>query len=898
MTLVLPFVIQVAVVIGITGWLSLNYGQQAVNKTNRQLRLEAGDRISHSLDDYLQIPQQVNQINVDALSVGFLSLDDFDKLGLHFWQQMQVFNISYNNFSTPNGDFVGVEKLENGSFTILKSSKEVDKTYSLDRQGRRIKLIKSQPSQNPTSEAWFADAVKAKRPVWSKIYTWIDKPEVISISASYPIYDRKSKLVGVIGTDYVLTQFSEYLKNLKISDTGTTFIIERSGQLVATSRSIPLQVVNGMAQRLTAAQSSDPIIQAVGKKYLSDRFLKNIQQLQEFEITLEGKKTFIQIKPWRDRFGLDWLIVVAVPESDFIGSINTYSSDIVLVCLGALGVSLVMGILAANWITKPIRNLNDAAGAIAQGDLNHNVQLFGVDELDILADSFNKMATQLRSSFAELQTNNEELELRVEDRTLELTILKEVAEANKDAANAANKAKSEFLANMSHELRTPLNGILGYAQILQRSKNLNAKEINGLGIIYKCGNHLLTLINDILDLSKIEVRGMELYPSHFNFAAFLQGVKEICQVRAEEKGLDFRYEPSPHLPQGIYADEKRLRQVLINLLGNAIKFTERGTVCLRVNCLPLSDRHLSKFCRIRFQIEDTGVGMSDSQIGKIFLPFEQVGDRQKMAEGTGLGLAISNKIAKIMGGELTVKSTPNQGSSFSMDLDLEISHAWKVQSKKRVIIGCNQTPTIIVVDDIEDNRTIICNLLEPLGFKVFEAINGQDGLNKIHKLQPNLVITDLLMPVMDGFELIKQLRRIPLDIPIIASSASVFKSDQKLSIATGADNFLAKPVQVDELLSILQYHLKLEWIYAEESLTDKSNPLQVGDLDITNEEIIPPSAEVLKPLLELARRGNLRELAKQADLLEAEFPDFADQIRHLAKNYQEQELFKFIYQFC
>jgi signal transduction histidine kinase/DNA-binding response OmpR family regulator len=898
MMLVLPFVIQVAVVIGVTGWLTLSYGQQAVNKTNRQMRLEASDRISHSLDDYLQVPHQVNQINVDALSVGFLRLNDFDKLGLHFWQQMQIFSISYNNFGAANGDFIGVEKLKNGNFTLLESSNKIDKTYSLDRRGRRIKVIKSEPSLNLTLEAWFADAVKAKRPVWSKIYTWADKPEVLSISASYPIYDRQSNLVGVIGTDYVLTQFSQYLKSLKISETGTVFIVERSGQLVASSRSIPLRLVNGKAQRISAAESSDPIIQAVGKKYLTDRFLKNIQELQELEITLNSKKTFIQIKPWQDRYGLDWLIVLALPESDFIGSINTYSNDIILLCIGALGFSLGLGILAAYWITRPIRNLNDVVGAIAQGNLNQNVKPIGVDELDILADSFNKMAAQLRASFAELQTSNEELELRVEDRTLELTIIRQVAEANKDAANAANKAKSEFLANMSHELRTPLNGILGYAQILQRSKNLNEKETNGVGIIYKCGNHLLTLINDILDLSKIEVRGMELYPTHFNFEAFLQGVKEICQIRAEEKGLDFRYEPAPHLPKGIYADEKRLRQVLINLLGNAIKFTELGTVFLRVDCLSLSDRDSNQFCRIRFQIEDTGIGMSDSQIGRIFQPFEQVGDRKKMVEGTGLGLAISNKIAKIMGGELAVKSTPNQGSSFSMDLDLQISNEWTVQSKKPMIIGCNQSASIIVVDDIEDNRTVICNLLEPLGFTVFEAIDGQDGLNKIQELKPMLVITDLLMPVMDGFELIKRLRRIPLDIPIVASSASVFKSDQKLSIDVGANNFLAKPVQADELISILQYHLKLEWIYAEESLGSLNNSLIATNSSVVKEEIIPPSTEVLKPLLELARRGNMRELVKQADLLESEFSDFAHQIRHLAKNYQEQELFKFINQFC
>ncbi len=923
--LVLPFVIQVAVAIAVTGWLSLSYGQTAVNKTAKQLRTDASDRISRSLDNYLKVPHQVNEINIAAISLGILKLDNFDTLGKYFWQQMQTHSVSYNNFGAINGDFIGVERLDDGKFIIHERSKRTNGKqfdYSTDRKGNRLKLIQTLKFVNPL-EAWYRDAVIAKKPIWSQIYAWDDKPEVLSISASYPIYDTKSNLVGVIGTDYVLTQFSDYLKSLRISESGKAFIIERSGLLIASSSSLPLRVIDGKAKRLSAAESSDPIIQAVGKRYLNNEFIKDIKQLQELEIILNHKKTFIQIKPWRDRYGLDWLIVVIVPESDFIGGINDYSNNTLLLCLLALGMSVGLGILTAYWITRPIRKLNDVARAIAQGNLYQTVKPSGVDEIDILAESFNKMAAQLRESFTKLQKSNEELELRVEDRTLELTIIKEVAEANKDVANAANKAKSEFLANMSHELRTPLNGILGYAQILQRSKNLNEKEMNGAGIIYKCGNHLLTLINDILDISKIEARGMELYPNHIDFHGFLQGVCEICQIRAEEKGLDFQYEPSPDLPKGIYADEKRLRQVLINLLGNAIKFTELGSVSLKVNRLNPIDES-SSACKIRFEIQDTGIGMSDTLIGKIFLPFEQVGDRQKMAEGTGLGLAISQKIVQVMGSELVVRSKTNFGSSFSMDLDLEISNEWTLnQTKQPTIIGCQQKGIkILVVDDIADNRTIIHNFMEPLGFEVFEAINGRDGLNKVQELEPSLIITDLLMPVMDGFEFIKQLKLLfkqqanqsdnqqtkLKSIPIIASSASVFEADQKNSIQVGANNFLAKPVQFDELMSLLQLHLKVEWIYAESSNINLNSfkPMQKDPnlqlnrqltRQLTKEDIISPPSEILQHLIELARRGNLRELIKQADLLEPEFSDFAQQIRQMAKSYQEQELFKFISQF-
>ena len=399
---------------------------------------------------------------------------------------------------------------------------------------------------------------------------------------------------------------------------------------------------------------------------------------------------------------------------------------------------------------------------------------------------------------------------------LHLRFLSRQLQQAKQAAEAANQAKSEFLANMSHELRTPLNGILGYAQILQRDRKATPKQKDGLGIIQQCGSHLLTLINDILDLSKIEAHKLELYPTDFNFSNFLTGVTEICRIKAEQKEIDFIFESVNQLPRAIHADEKRLRQVLINLLGNAIKFTNSGSVTFKVglvvegpssivdipdkslasgqatsisnNQQPTIDQQKPIINKIHFQIEDTGVGMHLDQLEKIFLPFEQVGNKIAKSEGTGLGLAISQQIVQMMGSKIEVESIPGKGSKFWFNLDIAEAvelFELKLDSSGPEIVGYEgEQKTILVVDDRWENRSVVVNLLEPIGFNLIEAKNGQEGLEKASNFHPDLIVTDLIMPEMDGFEMVKELRaRVSLsETPVFASSASVFNFEYKISI--------------------------------------------------------------------------------------------------------------------
>jgi signal transduction histidine kinase/DNA-binding NarL/FixJ family response regulator len=477
-----------------------------------------------------------------------------------------------------------------------------------------------------------------------------------------------------------------------------------------------------------------------------------------------------------------------------------------------------------------------------------------------------------------------EVELR-EGEAILAAQAKELALA-RDAADRASRAKSMFLANMSHELRTPLNAILGYAQLLKRSPQTTKWQSDAYNTIQQSGEHLLTLIVDLLDLSKIEAEKLELQLSTVHMPAFLREIANIVRIKANEKALEFECEFPPNLPSYIQADQKRLRQVLLNLLSNAIKFTDRGRVDLEVTVLSQSREEV----QLRFRVRDTGSGIPSDQLETIFRPFEPLGDEESRSGGTGLGLSITRKLVRLMGGEIQVESTPGQGSFFSFDVAALVAEFDASASRLGgPVCGYNgPRKRVLVVDDIDANRSVLADTLGLLGFEIEQAANGLEALKIAQNTPADLILMDVRMPVMDGLEAMRRMRQIPdlCQVPIVAVSASVTKNEQAACLAAGANAFLTKPIDEASMLKQIGSLLDLIWI----------NDTQQPTLPAMNdpvEHFVLPEPEQMETLRDLAKAGNMRAISGKAEWLatsDARYRPFADKITQLARGYQSRAL--------
>ncbi len=498
--------------------------------------------------------------------------------------------------------------------------------------------------------------------------------------------------------------------------------------------------------------------------------------------------------------------------------------------------------------------------------------------------------TKRKQTEQELAKYREHLEELIRDRTTELV------EA-RDRAEAASQAKTTFLANMSHELRTPLNAVIGYAQVLRMRHDDDSALCDALAIIQHSGDHLLTLINDILDISIIESGKINLSPTTIHFATFLESIANIIRLRADAKHLAFQMQTPDTLPLWVAADERRLRQILLNLLSNAVKFTPAGQVALRLERRDSpATAHATRQALLRFEVSDTGIGIEPEQIDRIFEPFEQIRSVEYDSGGTGLGLAISRQLVQLMGAELHVESKPGSGSAFWFEVALAVTgpagHA--IAPRERVISGYSgHRRRVLIADDIASNRGLLVEMLASVGFETIEAMDVRQAIHLARETRPDLILIDRRMPGSNGFQAAPQIRKIAglEKVIIIAVTADVSEQSKAMYRQLGVNAFLPKPVYWPRLAALLEKHMKIEWVYARNVHAQSAGESQ---------DLVPPSPEELNILYELARRGNLRAIEEQASRLETMdvgLRPFARRLRQLAQAFEDRAVVALIEQY-
>ena len=473
-------------------------------------------------------------------------------------------------------------------------------------------------------------------------------------------------------------------------------------------------------------------------------------------------------------------------------------------------------------------------------------------------------------------------------RALKLPTPAELQKA-RDEAEAANIAKSAFIATMSHELRTPLNAILGFSELMSMDSNATTSQKDTLAIINRSGAHLLNMINDVLDISKIEAGRLELEIQAFDLLKLIEDIGDMFSIRAQSKQLSFKVEIATNIQQYIKADSSKLRQILINLLGNAIKFTHDGGVILRVSTQPLADNVL---VLLVIDIVDSGSGIAADQQAELFKPFVQLTQENSDVKGTGLGLAISKSLIKLMGGGIHVSSILGVGSTFTIELRVPIASADSVVITEKIppvkSIAPNQPQwRLLIVDDNFDNRLLLVRLLTSVGFEVREAENGQQAVNIFEQWQPHLIWMDMRMPVMDGYQATSKIRQLKGGdaVKIIALTASAFIDQHDSIINAGCDAVLHKPFHAPEIFAMLTKQLGVKFIY-----DDRPSTVTLPTVKVTAQMLSTLPVALQQQLYEAALNLDIEETDAVLSQIRQLVPDIANDLQKLAENYQFEQI--------
>lgn len=762
-------------------------------------------------------------------------------------------------------------------------------------------FVRSHPRQRPTrydprTRPWYELAKAYPGKVMrTPPYRSLTTPDV-NIAVVTPLLDAYGRFFGVVGADITLAGLTEYLKDFTISYDGEVIVLDNQGIVLAA-----------IDEELLFKD-----IRSIFDEYLS---LENSDKTEHQVLTKSNQVLHGYIHSSQ---GTDWTILALLDDRKIRADLREIvESNMQFIAMAIVFLSIVTLAGLYRYILSPVNALTGGARHIRNtGDLDYRFQLKSKDELQELGRAFNELLkavksaeTKLRSSKEALQQERNLLDERVKVRTAELeelnkNLVREVAEreqAQKEA-DQANQAKSLFLANMSHEIRTPLNAILGFTQILVRDPEISTANRRSLETVYRSGEHLLMLLNDILEMSKIEAGRTTLSVENFDLHDLLKDIESMFQVLTRDKNILLKVSTDPDLPHWVKGDEQKLHQILNNLVSNAVKFTDQGQVIVRGGLVAENNRDAETKAseqpvHIYFEVEDTGSGIPEKDLKKVFSHFEQPTPGSHMKGGTGLGLAIARAFAELMQGSITVQSQVGKGSIFRLEVILNRGSSEKSQVRRNIgplarLSSRERELQVLVVDDNEANREILIMMLEQAGFMVKQAVNGVEACKVYDQWKPDLILLDMIMPEMDGFGVLDYIRKKDGENapPVIAVTASVLLAEKKRVLSAGASAFLKKPFKASELFGLIKEHLKVEFEDEDSHLEDNQDLPDSTNLKKDLAHLYQKDPEVISSLKEAAfslDEDGLREIISK---ISAQLPNLTRVLLGLVDNYQYQEL--------